>query len=557
LKCIGVVLYSMNSNAVWILRKKQVSSSVRYWLSIAGYDSRDRSLLTQIYLLYLVAFFSVWVLAVVFLVSNFIVNTLAPLIEALGITLSAFIISLATLLLFLWASYTLYRASKISPIVFSEDDAYILCQTPVNRRSVTFAWLFSQWPNSALPILAGIFTLAIALLEFDASTGMNILSLGSLVISALKPLSVIMPLHLGLFSAIWVVGVLRLRQDTRTVTLVKFVRVLVLILAVGLTVVLLGSLVTPTSPGLIQQGFLLLRFPMEVAFFQDRWSLGLTISFVFMVTTLAILWLISDGLNLSMAAQETRKSQARVSAMKMGDFDRAREISDLDRLGAMHTPSRILRLHPRWLLVWKAGVQSMRNLTASRLWPWLLLLLVTIPLALPLNGSDLLWVAIYWTLLVGQKTTGKLRDELGYWWLVDSLPLPAKRIVLQNLVLPISGVISITWIAMWVGDLIGLSPSPIMLCAVPFTVVGISLSIAYDLLRHANVNLLMDGRRPDFGPVGLILALLCLAVPFGLNYVIEHFRLPLAVGLLAVVAIGAVLAGSLLRICGRQLALID
>jgi hypothetical protein len=547
----------MNSNAVWMLRKKQVSSSVRYWLSIAGYDSRDRSLLGQIYLLYLVAFFSVWVLAVVFLFSNFIVNTLAPLIEALGITLSTFIVSLATLLLFLWASYALYRALKISPIVFSEDDAYLLCQTPVNRRSVTFAWLFSQWPNSALPILAVTFTLAIALLEFDASKGTNILSLGGLVISALEPLSVIMPLHLGLYSAIWVVGVLRLRQDTETVTLMKFLRVIVVLLAAGLTAVLLGSLVKPTSPGLIERGLLSLRFPMEAAFFQDRWSLGLTISSLFMITTLAILWLISDGLNLSMAAQETRKSQARVSAMKMGDFDRAREISDLDRLGAMHTSSRILTLHPPWLLVWKAGVQSMRNLTASRLWPWLLLLLVTIPLALPLNGSDLLWLAIYWTLLVGRKTTGKLREELGHWWLVDSLPLPAKRIVLQNLVLPISGVVSITWIAMWVGDLIGPSPSPIMLCAVPFTVVGMSLSTAYDLLRHANVRLLMDGRRPDFGPIGLVLALLCLAIPFGLNYVIEHFRLPLMVGLLAVVAIGTVLSGSLLRICERQFALID
>jgi hypothetical protein len=547
----------MNSNAVWMLRKKQVLSSIRYWLSITGYDSRDQSLLMRIYLLYLVAFFSVWVLAVIFLLSSFIVNTLAPSIEALGVPLSTFTISLVTLLLFLWASYSMYQASKQSPIVFSEDDAYLLCQTPVNRRSVTFAWLSSQWPNSALLILAGTFTLGIALLEFDASTGMKILSPGCLVLSALKPLSVIIPLHLGLFSAIWVVGVLRLRQDTETVSAMKVVRVIVLILAVGLTVALLESLVAPVSPSLIQRGFLLLRFPMEAAFFQDRWSLGLTISFGFMAANLALLWLTSDGLNLNLAAQETRRSQARVSAMKMGDFDRAREISDLDHLGTMHTPSKVLTLHPPWLLIWKDGVQSMRNLTASRFWPWMLLLLITIPLALRLNGSDLLGMAIYWTLLVGQRTTGKLRDELGYWWLVGSLPLPAKRIILQNIVLPVSGVVSITWIAMWVGDLIGLSPSPILVCAVPFTVVGISFSAAYDLLRHANVSLLMDGQRPNFGPLGLVLALLCLAVPFGLNYVIEHSRLPLAVGLFAVVAIGAVLAGSLLRICERQFALID
>lgn len=545
-------MISPDIRLAWMIRSKQVSSSIRYWLTIVGYDSHDRSVLMRIYLLYLVAFFFAWILAVMFFLSNLVVGTLVPFLISQGITLADFTASLGTLFLILWISYSLYKATYQSPLVFSDDDAYLICQTPVSRRPVVLAWLLGDWPMSALPAFAGAGIASFALLELDVNTGIRALSLGRLAITILKPLSIIVPFHLGLLAMVWVVGVCRLQRDAEASKMMRLLRILILIFSVVTFLVTLENLLPPSSFSVWQRLFSLLKFPLDVAFHAGGWALGFAISIGLMITGIAVLWQISDNLNLSRAAQETGKLQAKRAALRLGDFDLSRELSDRERLGYSHAPSKIPAHSGAWMMTWKDMVQSLRTLTVARLWPWLLFLFLTIAAVLSPDGSVQFWVAIYWTLHVGQRTSFRLRNDLSNWWLLSSLPLPARSILLRVVMRPVLGIVAITWIAMWIGNSLGSSLSIIVGCAVPVVVVGISFAFVFDMLRQSDVSMLLAGRQPAFGAVGLVFGMLCLALPAAINFIIKQYQLSLIVGVPAVILAGVFMAVALLRLSERQ-----
>lgn len=539
-----------------MIRSKQVTSSINYWLAIVGYNSHDRSALTLAYLLYVVAFFSVWTLAVMFLVSDLMANTISQLLASQGIAFTDIVPIFGTLLLVLWSLYSIYKASNRSPIVFSEDDAHLLCQTPANRRFVTLTWFFSEWPSSVLLFLAVAATIGFALLELDINNGIRVMSVGHLTIAALEPLSIIIPLHLGLYAVVWVVGVYRLQRDAKRIKAMRTLRILALILAATMFVVALGSILLPSFFSIFQPVLSFLTFPLDAAFLEGVWGLGLAVSIGLMTTSLAVLWQISDNLNLSRAAHETRSSQAHRVAFRIGDFDRIRELNDRERLGSTHVPSRIPTFPGVWMVTWKDVVQSLRTLTISRLWSWLVILILTISgtvVGVILKDSASLFVLIvYWTLLVGQQTSSRFKKDLGNWWLVNSLPQSARRIILHDVVRPVFATIAITWIALWTSSLLGLSISPIIVCSVPFAVIGISFSSIFDMLRQSNVSMLLVGRPPDFGLVGLVFGMFCIAIPAAIYFMIEHYSLSPIAGMLAIVLAGVSLAVSLLRLSERQ-----
>jgi len=398
-----------------MIRSKQVTSSINYWLAIVGYDSQDRSALTRAYLLYVVAFFSVWTLAVMFLVSDLLANTLSPLLVSQGIAFADIIPTIGTLLLVLWSLYSIYKATSRSPLIFSEDDAHLLCQTPADRRFVTLTWFFSEWPSSVLLFLAAAATVGFAILELDINNGIKVMSVGNLTVAALKPLIIIIPLHLGLFAVAWVVGVYRLQRDVKRLKIMRTLRILAVILAVTLFVAALGRILFPPYFATFQPLLSLLTFPLDTAFLGGNWGLSIAVSIGFMAGNLAVLWQISDNLNLSRAAQETHHFQAQRVAFRIGDLDRNTELKDRERLGSMHVPSKIPTVPGVWMMTWKDIVQSQRTLTISRLWPWAVILFLTISGAVVgviLKDSASLFVLIvYWTLLVGQQTSARFKKD--------------------------------------------------------------------------------------------------------------------------------------------------
>jgi len=549
-------LISADRRSVLTIRSKQVLSSINYWLSIVGYDIHDHSAITRIYLFYLVVFFSAWTLAVMFLVSDFIVNTLSPFLASLGIAFTNIVPAIGMLLLVLWSLFSVCKAANRSPLVFSENDAHLLCQTPADRRFITFAWFFGEWPSRVAPVLAIAATVGFALLELDVNNGIKILSAGYLVVAALKPLSIIIPLHIGLFAAVWVVGVYRLQRDVKRIKFMRLLQILALILAVTLFIVTFGSILFPSFFIGFHPLLSFLTFPFYTAFLEGVWGQGLTVSIGLMIIGLTALWQIADNLNLSRAAQETQHFQAQRVAFRIGDFDLISEMKDRERLGSMHVPSKIPSVPGSWIVTWKEIVQSLRTLTISRIWSWVVIFLLTFTVTVAgiilQDSSSLIPLIFYWMLLVGKQTSARFKKDLGTWWLLYSLPLSPRRIILHDIVPPVSVIIFLTWLAMWISSNLGLSISPIIVWAVPFVVAGISFSSVFDILRQSNSNMLLEGRPPDFGLVGLILSFICVGIPTSIYFLINKFSILPLVGILATILVGGFLAISLLHLCERQ-----
>ena len=549
-------MISADRQSVLTIRSKQVLSSINYWLSIVGYDIHDHSALTLIYLFYLIVFFSAWTLAVMFLVSDFIVNTLSPFLASLGIAFTNIVPAIGMILLMLWSLFSVCKAANRSPLVFSENDAHLLCQTPADRRFITLAWFFGEWPSKVAPVLAIAATVGFALLELDVNNGIKILSAGYLVVVALKPLSIIIPLHIGLFAAVWVVGVYRLQRNVNRMNLMRLLQILALILAVTLFMVTFGSILFPSFFTGFRPLLSFLTFPFDIAFSEGVWGQGLVVSIGLMIISLTLLWQISDKVNLSRAAQETQHFQAQRVALRIGDFDLISEMKDLERLGSMHVPSKIPSFPGSWIMTWKEFVQSQRTMTISRLWSWVVIFLLTFTGIVAgvtlLDSSSFFLLIFYWMLLVGKQTSARFKKDLGTWWLLYSLPLSPRRIILHDIVPPVSVIIFLTWLAMWISSNLGLYISPIIVCSVPFAVAGISFASIFDILRQSDSNKLLEGRTPDFGLVSLFLRLTCIAVPISIYFLINKFSFLPEVGILTTILAGGSLTITLLRLSEKQ-----
>jgi hypothetical protein len=303
-----------------------------------------------------------------------------------------------------------------------------------------------------------------------------------------------------------------------------------------------------------------LTFPLDAGFLDGAWGPGLVVSIGLMTIGLTLLWQISDNLNLSRAAQESHQIHAHRVALRIGDLDRVRELKDRKRLGSTHVPSKIPAFPGVWMVTWKDVVQSLRTLTISRLSSWLVILFLTLSATtagILLKDHDfLLFLIVYWALRVGQQTSARFKKDLGNWWLINSLPLSARHIILHDVVRPVFTTIALTWIGFWMSSLLGLSISPIVVISVPFAVVGISFSSVFDMLRQADVSMLLVGRPPDFGLGGLVFGMFFIAIPTAIYFMIEHYSLSPVAGMLAIVLAGVFLAISLLRLSERQFRLV-
>ena len=175
---------SADRQAILTIRSKQFMSSIDYWLTLISYDRRDRSAISYIYLFYLFVFFSVWILVVMFYLSDILANTIAPFLAYEGIAFIDLVPHIGTFLIVLWSLFSIYKATIRSPLIFSKDDAYLLCQTPADRRFITLAWLIGEWISKVVFLsgMAAIF--GFALLEIDVNHGIRALTLEHLTVAA-------------------------------------------------------------------------------------------------------------------------------------------------------------------------------------------------------------------------------------------------------------------------------------------------------------------------------------------------------------------------------------
>ena len=136
--------------AVWLVRSRATSARLRFWMLLAGLDSRPRTLNDRLYLVYALAFFALWGFSLLTLVAGFAAGILALIPAAPAQSAAA----LALIGLLAWWLAAAWGAARRSPLLLSDADAQLLCQTPVRRPAVALTGLLTDWPEAAIPVVA-------------------------------------------------------------------------------------------------------------------------------------------------------------------------------------------------------------------------------------------------------------------------------------------------------------------------------------------------------------------------------------------------------------------
>lgn len=502
-------------SAVWLVRSHQIAGDLRYWLTYIGYDKRDHSLTHKIYLGYATLFFSAWGFATLALMASFV----GGLVVALGAGLTAIVPGSTVahaaggvlgLALLGWWLYTGYRAGRASPMTFTEDDAALICQTPVSRPAVSLLWLLGEWIKRAPIFWALTVTLAFALQDASLGSEVSVEYVPFYVIFGLRALSVMLPLQWGLMALAWAWGVLRLERDRVR----RFWWLGPLALAVALLVVLVSS-------GGLLAGFYVgpagiflapLTLPLAAGYGLAAWGAGLAAGVAWGVLGSLGLGLASRQLNLGRAAQESTGRAAGEAAAQAGNAQAAADIALRQRLGVGHAPTRL----PIWSgwpgLAWKALVGWGRRGVWSLLGPLAMIFFATLAIALSPDWGTRVWAIFAWLVAVEQFAAGPLVGDLRLWATFRGLPVTARQALAGEMVLPWGLVMVNSLLALgaglalapllpWSGELPGW-----VVFLLPGAAAACGLAAAVDVLRSARSSRLFTGQAPLPGTTGALIA---------------------------------------------------
>jgi hypothetical protein len=280
-------------NAVWLVRSRQVAGRMRFWTAIVGYDPRNRNLSHHIYLVYVVIFFSLWGFAMLALIADLGAGILTLFKGFSPIQAAILLIILILLTDLLLRSF---RYTRRTPFIFSEEDAVLICQTPVDRKQVAIAWLFGDWIPAGLPYWAGAVILSFACQQLANPEGIIWANLPIYIFTGLRAATIILPLHLAMITTTYVFGALRLRRDKDLI----YLRLIPVGIGVGMLFI----------ARFFQQSYRILLwpviYPLEAGFRESGWLAGFSIVVLMATLSLIALYMVTPELNLSRASQESR-----------------------------------------------------------------------------------------------------------------------------------------------------------------------------------------------------------------------------------------------------------
>ncbi len=501
--------------AAWMVRIRQMEGRFAFWLALIGYDKHDKSVTHRIYLVYAMGFMAVWIFAVFTLLAG----TGAGLLKLLNPVQPAAAASwIAFLAVSAWASISLVRYTRRSPFMFSEDDAYLICQTPIDRRAVALVWFPADWLESALAFWAVAVTLGFSLAELGLQGQASIMDIPSYVLFGIRALLLFLPLQMGVLALLWAAGAVRLQRDAEP----AWVRWAGLIVAVVLLGGLLANIAAIGLGGNLQPAWQIIfwpaNYPIMAAFGLAGWQTGLIAGVAWALAGLMLLWYASKGLNLSRAAQESRHLEAQQQAARGGAFELAQTMAQQERLGMGHPPSHLPGRPHEWALVWKDTAQSLRTFRITTIFPWLYILATALGISLLPGWAPKAMAAAMWCIALGQAVTVRLRNDLARWSIFRQLPASPARLLLADLIAPAAAGLALTWLAFLPAtsqpDGVGIV---LMALALPATA-SVALLAAHDVLRQSQVSTLMTGATGEFSSRGALLAIVAMAVPFGVVY---------------------------------------
>ncbi len=436
-------------SAVWLVRSHQIAADLRYWLTYIGYDKRDHSLSHKIYLGYATVFFGVWAFATLALLSSAVIMALA-LLSPEGLAFAAAGVLALGLLGFML--FTAFRGGQRSPMIFTEEDAALICQTPVSRPAVALLWMLGAWIKTGPIFWALSVALAFGLQDaaFGASATME--HVPRYALACLRALILVLPLQWGLMALAWAWGVLRLRRDDNP----RFWWLPPLLLAVLLGAFLLsgGSLIGGFFSGIGSIVFAPLIYPTSAGYGLTAWLGGLAVGLVWAGLGSLALARAARSLNLGRAAQESTSRATAEAAALTGNAYLASEIALRERLGGGHAPTRMLP-RPGWLaLAWKTGLSWSRRGLLSMAGPLAVIFIASLGAVLAPDWGTRAWAVLAWLVAVGQIATKPIQDDLRMWSLFRGLPLATRRVLLGELLLPCGLVTLLAILALIIGSVL-------------------------------------------------------------------------------------------------------
>jgi hypothetical protein len=503
----------LNPDPVWNLFFRHIYSHVAYWLRTLGYDLQDRSPTNLLYFIYFAVFWLAWVAAVF----AFLGYALAKILGFLSVDHpTALMIQTGAFILATWALISLWQVTGRSPFVFSESDAFLLCQSPVSRRRVGFTWFLMDWFRTANLFAVGVIVMSFALTDIALGSTPSFQSLPAYFVSGLNALAIVLPLQMGLQAGLYGLGALRLRRDRPNEEL-YWLRRSVLPLGIGL----LAAFSIPNWRAVVLSPLI---FPLQAAFGDGLSPVelvsraGLTLLILALGMTVLLIW--TKLMHLGRAAQETRLVSVVRLARRFRYDDLIENIRRQNKIKATYSPSRLPTRSGVWMLVRKNLLQSWRLPQPSKMVRWVMVFLLSIGFSFLPGWTVQLIIGEIWAVILGSLITDQLRRNLAHWWLLRSLPIRNSHVLLALLGPAWGCGVLLGWLALALTN--PASPFGFLMFAIlPLLAASASLGSAHDILEHAETQFLMapslaDENVPRQNIQGDLIILISVGLPLGL-----------------------------------------
>jgi hypothetical protein len=528
---------------VWLVMSRQLKTQLEFWLLLVDYNQKSRSISDWLYQGYLFIFAIIWGLAMLTLLADFSGQVLVAIPFTSYESTALAIGSIAFILFFL---LELFSASRRSPFVFSEADAHLICQTPVDRRIVAIVWFFRAWLFRSLIIYPASIVLGYALLEAQFTGELSISHLPIYMLAGFRMLVIAIPVHLALHTLAWAAGAWRLHGNRDLPALHWSAPILAILLLTGCVLSTFGYEVD------VQTWLFPLVFPLQAGLGIVSFLPGLSLAISWAALGGLLLWISSGKISLARASQETRIQEALQAAVWTMSFDLEREIKQRQRLGAGRKPSRLPIKPGLHALLWRNCVHSLRSFRLRQIFTWLWIFGLTLGVLL----VDDLWMRIlitgFWLFTLGNKAVHYPKMDLSKWWLMRQLPFPSNNIVLVDIALPLAGIGLAGSVALAVAFFIGLEIHPILPWLFLPGIIGVTLAAAVDILLRIKGDHLLEGYPPGTSLLTILMGALVLGIPGGSGWLaLSYLYFPVWSGIVIALAISLGLDYLLYRWAGK------
>jgi hypothetical protein len=197
------------------------------------------------------------------------------------------------------------------------------------------------------------------------------------------------------------------------------------------------------------------------------------------------------------------------------------------KLGAGHLASQIRGRTGYSALIWKDWVTTLRAMNFGSMMGWLSILAVYLGMILVPDWGARLWAFIIWCLLVGQNCTDRLRGDLEVWAITRQLPFSGREILVAEVATPILGATLLSWFAIGVSFLLGLSPQLSLILLAPAAIICIVLAAEFDILRQCRSSDLVAGQVAELGVGGLVIGIILAGIPLStVSWIANQFNGP-------------------------------